>query len=149
MAVELILLEDVEGVGQIGDLIRVAEGHARNYLLPKNLAVQATPGNMRRLEARKRQIEKEHAERLGVAQGLAEKIRTTSVTVTAKAAENDELYGSVGVSQIVAALVEVGIEIERNALMLPEPIHKLGIYEVEIKLHTEVLTTLKVWVVRD
>jgi len=148
MAVELILLEDVENVGRLGDRVRVAEGFARNYLLPRKLAAAATPGTLRRLEARKLQLQKEHEERIAVAKAMAEKIAKLSVSLTVEAGENDKLYGSVAAPQIAEALAAQGVDVERQAILLEEPIRELGVYTVDIKLHDEVQTALKVWVVR-
>ncbi|MBT3378928.1 MAG: 50S ribosomal protein L9 [Lentisphaerae bacterium] len=148
MAVELILLEDVDGLGNLGDQVRVAEGHARNYLLPKHKACVVTPANLRRLEARKIQLQQEHEERITVAQAVAEKIGRLSITVPVEAAENDKLYGSVGPVQVVEALAAEGIQLDREEVLLEEPIRELGVYTVDIHLHTEVQAALKVWVVR-
>ena len=148
MAVELILLEDVKELGSLGDQVRVAEGYARNFLLPKNLAALATALNLRRLEAKKLRMQEEYQQRVAVAKTLAEKIAKVSATIAMEAGEADKLYGSVGTSQIAEALANEGIELDRHSVMLAEPIHELGVYTVDIHLHTEVKTTLKVWVVR-
>jgi len=148
MAVELILLEDVENVGRIGDRVRVADGFARNFLLPRKLAAAVTPGVLRRLEARKLQLQKEHEERIAVAKAMAEKIAKLSVSLAVEAGENDKLFGSVAAPQIAEALAAQGIEVERQTILLPEPIRELGVYTVDIKLHDEVRAALKVWVVR-
>lgn len=148
MAVELILLEDVENVGRLGDRVRVVEGFARNYLLPRKLAAAASPGTLRRLEARKLLLQKEHEERVAVAQAMAEKIAKVSVSLSVEAGENDKLYGSVAAAQIAEALAAQGVDVERQAIMLEEPIKELGVYTVEIKLHEQVQASLKVWVVR-
>jgi len=148
MAVELVLLEDVEGLGQVGDRVRVAEGYARNYLIPKKKAARITPDILQQLEARARRLQKEHEERLAVARMMAEKIAGRSITIQVQAAEDDKLYGSVGPTQIVEALAQEGIEIDRHAVLLEEPIKELGVYSVPLQLHPEVQVSLKVWVVR-
>jgi large subunit ribosomal protein L9 len=148
MAVELILLDDVKDLGSIGDQVKVSDGYARNYLLPRKLAAKVTAGNMRRLEAKKLAMQKEHEERVAVAQALADKIASTSVTITAEAGEEDKLYGSITTTQIAEALTEQGVEIDRHAVLLAEPIRQLGVYDVDIHLHTEVQAKVKVWVVR-
>ena len=148
MPVDLILLEDVEGLGALGDQIRVAKGYARNYLVPSRKAAPVTPASLRRLEAKKLQLQKEHEERLGVAQTMAEKMSKISITIPVQASETDKLYGSVAASQIVEALAEENVEIEQRAVMLAEPIRELGVYSVDIHLHAEVQASLKVWVVR-
>lgn len=148
MAVELILLQDVKDLGSLGERVRVADGYARNYLLPKKLGAPLTKANLRILEARKLQMQKEYEERVAVAQAMAEKIAKMSVTLTVEAGENDKLYGSVTGVQLAQALEEQGITIDRHAFQLEEPIRELGVYTVDIKLHEEVQTSLKVWVVR-
>ena len=148
MAVELILLEDVEGLGTIGDDVRVAEGYARNYLLPRHLAAPMTPANVKRLEAKKLKLQQEYEERVAVARTLADRIAKLSVTIPVEAADNDKLYGSVNAAQLAAALTEEGITVDRNAFQLEEPIRELGVYTVDVALHEEVQTALKVWVVR-
>jgi len=148
MAVELILLEDVENLGQMGDQVKVADGYARNYLVPKSKAAPLTKQNLRRLEARKLQMQKEHEERVAVARAMADKLGTLSITIPVQAAENDKLYGSVTGVQIAEAVAEQGINIDRNAILLAEPLRELGVYTVDVHLHTQVQTSLKVWIVR-
>ena len=148
MAVELILIEDVKDLGRLGDRVRVAEGFARNYLLPRKLAAAASPGILRRLESRKLQMQKEHEERLAVAQAMAEKIAKLSVSLAVEAGENDKLYGSVSSVQIAEALAAQGVEVDRPAILLDEPIKELGVYTVNVRLHDDVQAALKVWVVR-
>ena len=148
MAVELILIEDVENLGRLGDRVRVAEGFARNYLLPRKLAAAVSPGTLRRLESRKLQLQKEHEERLAVAQAMADKIAKVSVSIAVEAGENDKLYGSVSAVQIAEALAAQGVELDRPAILLEEPIKELGVYTVNVRLHDDVQAALKVWVVR-
>ncbi|MDT8390298.1 MAG: 50S ribosomal protein L9 [Lentisphaeria bacterium] len=149
MATELILLEDVANLGQIGDRVRVADGYARNFLIPKNKGVPVSKSALRILEARKAVIQKDHEERLAVAQSMAEKINKDSVTLAVEANEEEKLYGSISAPQIVEALKAKGIEVERHAVLMEEPIHQLGVYNLDIKLHKDVTATLKVWVVRS
>lgn len=148
MPVELILLEDVKDLGRIGDKVKVADGYARNYLMPRKLAAKVHPGTLRVLEARKLALQAEHEERIAVARAMAGKIASTSVTITAEAGEEDKLYGSVTTTQIAEALAAQGVEIDRHAVVLAEPIRQLGVYEVVIGLHSEVQAKVKVWVVR-
>lgn len=148
MATELILLEDVKDLGQMGDKVSVSEGYARNYLVPRELATYVTPAALRKLEARKQQLQKEHEERLGVAQNMAEKISQTSITLPVQATEEDKLYGSIGPAQIAETLAENNIEVEPECILMDEPIRELGVYNIDIHLHPEVNTTLKVWIVK-
>lgn len=148
MSVELILLEDVADLGVIGDRVKVANGYARNYLLPRKLGVPLSTANVRLLEAKKLRMQKEHEERIAVARALAEKIERSSVTLTVEANEENKLFGSVGPGQIADALRDEGIEIDRNTIQLEEPIRELGVFTVAIRLHSDVSTSVKVWVVR-
>ena len=148
MAVELVLLEDVKDLGSLGQRVRVADGYARNYLLPRKLGAPLSKANMRILEARKLQMQQEYEERVTVAQAMADKIGKMSVTLTVEAGENDKLYGSVTSVQLVQALAEQGIEVDRQTIELEEAIRELGVYTVEVKLHEKVQASLKVWVVR-
>jgi len=148
MPVELVLLEDVKELGQMGDRVRVATGYARNYLLPKKFAAPLTPVVLQQLEARKLKLQKEYEERVVVARAMADKISQRSITIPVQADEEDKLYGSVGPQQVVQALAEEGIEVERHAVQLEEPIRELGVYSVDLHLHADIETTVKVWVVR-
>ena len=148
MAVELILIEDVEDLGKAGDKVSVAPGYARNYLLPKKLAEKVTPGALRKIEARREQIEKERAETLAAAQALAAKIAEAEVTIPMQAGEDEHLFGSVNQQVIADALAGLDIDVKAKNIKLAEPIKELGAYKVDIKLHSDVDATLKVWVVR-
>lgn len=148
MSVELILLEDVDGLGKIGDRIKAADGYARNYLLPRQLAASVTPGILRSLEAKKLRLQKDHEERVGVAKAMADRISQISLTIPVQAGEDDKLYGSIGPQQVSEALAAQGLTIDKNDILMPEHIRALGNYAVDIKLHTEVQASLKVWVSR-
>ena len=148
MAVQLLLLEDVADLGKIGDQVHVAPGYARNYLLPRKLATPVTKGALKAIEKRKLQLQKEHEERVAVAQAMADKIAQLTLTIPVAAGENDKLYGSVSAAQIADALNAQGIEVERNVVALEEPIRELGSFDVDIKLHAEVSTKVKVMVTR-
>ncbi len=148
MAAELILLEDVKNLGQIGDRVRVADGYARNYLIPKKKGVPLSKAAERMLESRKLAIQQEHEERLAVARSMAEKIDKDSITLAVEANDEERLYGSITAGHIAEALKEKGLEIDRHSVVMEEPIHQLGVYNLAIKLHAEVNATLKVWVVR-
>lgn len=147
MAIELILLKDVADLGKVGDIVKVAPGYARNYLMPRALAEKVNPGVLRRVEAIKLRLQKEHEERVAVAQAMADKIASVALTIAVAAGENGKLYGSVNSQMIADALKEQGIEIEKNVVELAEPIHEVGDFEVELKLHAEVKAAVKVTVV--
>ncbi len=148
MDIELILLEDVESVGKIGEKIRVKAGFARNFLLPQNLATRATPGVLRQLEAKKTRLQKEREDLLAAARKLAEDIEKASITIPVQAGEDDRLFGSVGAHQVADALEEAKIVVDRRKIVLAEPIKQLGVHTVPIQLHPEVTAALKVWVVK-
>ena len=148
MAVQLLLLEDVADLGKIGDQVHVAPGYARNYLLPKKLAVPVTKAALKRIEARKLQLQKEHEERVAVAQAMADKMAKTTLVIKVAAGENDKLYGSVGPQQIVEAAAEQGLELDKNAIVMEDAIRELGSKDITVKLHAEVSGILKVKVVR-
>lgn len=148
MSVELILLEDVDGLGKIGDKVKAADGYARNYLLPRKLAGKVTPGIMRSLEAKKLRLQADHQERVNVARTLADKISQLTVSIPAQASEDDKLYGSIGPVQIAEALAAQGITLDKADITLAEHFKTLGNYSVEVKLHAEVQAVLKVGIVR-
>lgn len=148
MALELILLEDVEDLGNAGDKINVAPGFARNYLIPKGLAEKVTPGALRQIEARKERIEAHRQEELEKAEALAVKIAETEITISMQAGEDEKLFGSVNSNMIAEVLEAEGITVESRRIKLADPIKELGVFNVEMKLHSDVVATAKVWVVR-
>jgi len=148
MAVELILMENVDKLGKIGELVRVADGYARNFLLPRKLAAKATPGTLRQLEAKKVQMQVEYEHQITAARELAEAINKASVTLPVQASDDEKLFGSITGKQIGDALAEMNIHVDRRKVALAEPIRQLGMYSVDVHLHPEVNATLKVWVVR-
>ena len=149
MATELILMNNVDCLGSVGDVVKVADGYARNYLLPQGHAVLASKAVARQLEARKAQVAAELASEIAAAQEIATKLAETSVTIPMQVSEDEEkLFGSVTNIEIARLLDEEGFDIERRIIELAEPIKSLGVHEVSIKLHKEVTATLKVWVVK-
>ena len=148
MSMEIILLEDVANLGKIGDKVRVADGYARNYLLPRKLGQTASIGLLRQVEAKKLLLQKQHEERAEVARSMAAKISEISLEIPVAVGENDKLYGSVNSQMIVDALQVQGIEVDKNTLQLEDGIRTLGETVVEIKLHAEVKASLKVKVVK-
>lgn len=148
MPIELILMDNVENLGKIGDAVRVADGYARNYLVPKGLARQATPGALRQLEAKKVTLRIEYEKEVTGAQSLAEAIAKQSVSIPVQASDDEKPFGSVTTQHIADALKDIEIEMDPNNVLLEEPIKMLGVYPIELQLHSEVVATLKVWVVR-
>ena len=149
MAKELILLDDVKDLGKIGDIVKVADGYARNYLIPQKLAQLVTKGALRQVEARKLKLQKEHEERVAIAKAVAEKLAALSVVIPMKVGENDQLFGSVSAQMIADAVKAQGIEIEKNEVVLEENLRTLGDYTVNVKLNAEVTGTVKVQVTKQ
>ena len=149
MTKELILMADREGVGLEGEIVKVSEGYARNYLLPRKLAVPVTKAALKQLEKNKMERDARHIKELEAAQSIASAIEKISCTITAKVGENDKLFGAVTTTNIIAALKQQGNELDKRKIMLAEPIRELGVFQIKIKLHPQVEVMLKVWVVGE
>jgi len=146
---EVILREHVDNLGRRGDLVKVADGYARNYLLPRKLALLATDGNKKVIEREKVKFDVQEAEEQKVAQALADRLATVEIEIARKVGETDALFGSVTNADIAEALAAKGFDIDRRKIQLYEPIKKIGEVEVPIKLHRDVVVTLKVKVVAE
>lgn len=146
---QIILQEDVEKLGNRGELVTVAEGYARNFLLPRKMALEATAGNMKRLEKMRAAFAKKEAVEKGDAQKLAELLAGVSLEVTRKSGENDQLFGSVTGADISEALAAKGFTIDKRKITLAEPIKTIGEFDVPIKLHREIAATVKLAVKKD
>lgn len=146
---KVILQEDVPDLGKAGDLVKVKAGYGRNYLIPKGMAVLATPRNIKSIEHQRRLFTDQQSKLRKRADELAEQINILSVTFARKAGEDDKLYGSVTSQNIAEFFSTSGVPVERKQIVLEEPIKSLGAYDVPIKLHTEVVAELKVWVVKE
>jgi len=144
----VILLDNVENLGSIGDLVKVKPGFGRNFLIPQGKAALATPENIKQMETRRAELEKAAAEELAAARTRFESINGTEVVITANAGSEDKLFGSIGPVDIVEALERIQIEVERSEVRMPEgPIHELGEYQVGVHLHPEVNAEILVRVV--
>jgi large subunit ribosomal protein L9 len=146
---ELILKVKVEGLGDRGDVVRVKDGYARNFLLPKNLAVPATAVSRKILDEENRIREIRDTKLKRSVEAVAEKMKDLSCTIVVQAGEEDKLYGSVGTHDIAESIMKQGFEITHKQVLLEEPIKKLGVYTVPIRLHREVEVPIKVWVVKE
>jgi len=146
---QIILQEDVEKLGTRGQVVEVKEGYARNFLLPRKLALEASPGNMKRLEKMRAAFAKKSAVEIADAQKLAELVAGVSLELTRKAGENDQMFGSVTSADISEALAAKGFTIDKRKITLAEPIKVLGDYEVPLKLHREVTATVKLAVKKE
>jgi len=144
----VILRTDIEKLGKLGDVVDVKPGYARNYLLPKKLAMLATPSNLKVFEHEKKKLEEKlNAERFK-AKELAEKLESEKIEIQVRVGEGDKLYGSVTSSNIVDELAKRGYEIDRKKVELDKPIRSLGEYQIPVKLYPGVVATLNVSVVR-
>lgn len=145
---KVILRQDYEKLGKAGDIVQVKDGFARNFLIPREIAYEATPGNIRRFEEEKKRMMLQFEREKKKAEQLAKELEKTSCTISMAVGEEDRLFGSVTSQDIADALKEKGIEIDRRKIVLEEPIKSLGIYSVPIRLHPEVTASVKVWVVK-
>jgi large subunit ribosomal protein L9 len=146
---EVILREEIEKLGRRGDVVKVASGYARNYLLPKRLAVAATDSNKKIVEQEKQAYLRRESKEIGDASDLAKMMGSVEVTIAQKAGDNDQLFGSVTAQDITAALERAGYTIDRRKVNLEEPIKSLGDYKVTVKLHREVSVELPVHVIKE
>lgn len=146
---EIILREDIEKLGSRGQVVNVAPGYARNFLLPKRLAVPANAGNKKIVEQERQSHLRREAKESSDASDLAKLMSTVSITIAQKAGENDQLFGSVTAQDIAAALEKQGYNIERRKIQLSEPIKQLGEHRVPVRLHKDVTIEVPVHVVRE
>jgi large subunit ribosomal protein L9 len=146
---KVILRKEHEKLGQIGALVDVKDGYARNFLIPRGLAYAATEGSVRALEEEKKQAEQRVAKELKGSEKLASELEKVSITLQMKVGEEEKLFGSVTSQMVADALKEKGFALDKRIIDLEEPIKALGIYNVPIKLHPSVTAKVKVWVVRE
>jgi len=144
---EVILREDVKSLGKAGALVRVKPGYARNYLLPRGLAYEATEGNKKRLEAESKSRVTRAAHDRSEAQGMADKLSAVSITISAKAGEGDRLFGSITTQDIADELAKAGHPVDRRKIELEHPIKQLGEHAVPVRLHSDVHATVRVTIV--
>lgn len=145
---EIILLEKVRNLGNLGDKVHVKSGYGRNFLIPQNKAVFATPKNVELFEQRRSELEKKALQALGTAEQRAAKLNDTTLVISAMASDEGKLYGSVGVNEIKDALVAKSIEISKREIVMPEgPLHSVGNFVVEIHVHSDVIANLQVEIV--
>ena len=146
---EVILREHVDNLGKRGEIVKVADGYARNYLLPRKLALPATDGNRKHVERERKIMESREAEEKGQADAMAARLAAIDITIARRVGETDQLYGSVTSADIVEVLKAKGVDLDRRKLQLHEPIKKIGAYDVPVKLHRDVIVKLKVRVVAE
>jgi large subunit ribosomal protein L9 len=145
----VILRENVENLGQTGDVVKVSDGYARNFLLPRNLVVFADEENVAAIEHHKRSLEKKRQAQRAAAEGVAEKLAQFSCTIARKVGENEKIFGSVTSADVSEALKKGGYEVSRRQISIDRPIKNLGVHTATVKLGPEVETSLKVWVVKE
>ena len=147
---QVILLEQIAKLGELGQQVNVKPGYGRNYLIPNGKAVPATPENVEKFEARRAELEQAQTDSLAVAQGRAEKLNELEVTLHRKVVSEDKLYGSVGVNDIAAAVAEAGLDITKREISLPDgPFRSLGEYEIELHLHPDVSARIKLFIAAE
>lgn len=143
------MTQDLDKFGKSGCVIKVKDGFARNFLFPRNLAIPATPENLKRVEQERKRIEALRQREKEHAVNLASRLSGISITIPAQVHDEDKLYGSISACEIAGALKEEGVsEVDRDSVILDEPIKSTGVYDVKIKLHPEVAAKIKVWVVK-
>ena len=146
---KLILLEEVRNLGKTGEQVQVADGYGRNYLIPRKLALAATPENLRVFENEQKARVKKRTHERQEAVALGEKVAALSLTISRQAGEDDKLFGAVTNANIAEALEKEGYKIDKRKIDLVEPIKALGIFEVPVQVHAEVTVNVKVWVVKQ
>ena len=146
---QVILRDRLENLGNAGDVVDVKPGYARNYLIPKGLAYEASPANVRRMEAERAAQGRKEAETLGEARTQAAALEGVSLTFNARAGQEGKLFGSITNGDIADKLAEQGITIDRRQIELDEPIKSLGVHSVPVRLHSQVRPEIKVWVIAE
>jgi large subunit ribosomal protein L9 len=146
---QVILRDRIENLGDAGDVVDVKPGYGRNYLIPKGLAYEASPANVRRMEAERAAQGRKEAETLGEARQQASAIEGVSLTFNARAGQEGKLFGSITSGDIADKLAEQGIQIDRRQIELDEPIKSLGVHSVPVRLHSQVRPEIKVWVIAE
>jgi large subunit ribosomal protein L9 len=145
----IVLRDDVDNLGHRGEVLDVAAGYARNFLLPKGKALPATEGNMKRVEQERRKHAVHLAKEKEDAAAMGRRLAGLSCTIVRKVGENDQLYGSVTASDIAEYLEKEGVVLDKRRILIEEPIRALGIYTIPVKLHAEVTGEIRVWVVKE
>ena len=146
---QIVLREDIDKLGRRGDVVDVAVGYARNFLLPKRKALVLTDGNLKTIERERRRYALHLAKEKEDCMAIAQRLSAISCTIVRKVGENELLYGSVTAADITDHIVKEGIEIDKRRIQIDEPIKSLGIYTVPVRLHPEVTAEVKVWVVKE
>jgi large subunit ribosomal protein L9 len=144
---KVILTEEIRGLGTRGDVVTVKDGYARNYLLPKNLAREASTGNLKQIEHERRKWSLLAQQEKDVAQKAADKVKGVKITIEKRVGEHGHLFGSVTANEIADALMEKGIDVDKRRIELEQPIKNLGVHDVDVRLHRDVTAQIKVEVI--
>ena len=144
---KVILTEEIRGLGTRGDVVTVKDGYARNYLLPKNLAREASTGNLKQIEHERRKWSLLAQQEKDAAQKAADKVKGVKITIEKRVGEHGHLFGSVTANEIADALMEKGIEVDKRRIELEQPIKNLGVHDVDVRLHRDVIAQIKVEVI--
>ncbi len=148
MAIEVVLLDNIDTLGVCGDKVRVSEGYARNFLFPRKLAVCATKAVEKQISKRQEKVAAEYAAKVAAAQEVGRRVSETTLTIPMQAGDDEKLFGAVTSTDVHRLLTAEGIAVDRRAIHFIDPIRKLGVHEVSVKIHKEVSANLKVWVVK-
>ncbi|MFQ5823606.1 MAG: 50S ribosomal protein L9 [bacterium] len=146
---KIILRKEFKPLGNIGDIVEVKDGYARNYLIPSQIALQATPQNLKLFEEEEKRVQIKESKDKRTAEQLAKQLEEISLTATVAVGEEDKVFGAVTSQNVAELLKAKGFNIDRRKIQLDEPLKALGIYEVPIKLHSEIEAKIKVWVVKE
>jgi large subunit ribosomal protein L9 len=146
---EVILRQSIENLGNPGDVVNVKSGYARNYLLPRGLAYEATSGNLKRIAAERQRLEAAESTRRDSAKDLAKRIEEVSLTFSARVGEEGKLFGSITATDIAHQLEAQGVQVEKRQIDLHEPIKTLGVFQVPVRLHADVRPEIRVWVIKQ
>ena len=146
---QVIIKKKIEKLGDVGDIITVKDGYARNYLLPRGLVVKATPGNIKEVELIKSQIQKKNEKKINDQKELAKKLSNLKINIPVKVGEDNQIFGSVNSTNIIEFLIEKGFEVNKKSIKLDEPIKSLGIHNVILKLDEGIESNIKVYVIKE
>ena len=146
---EVILRQSIENLGNPGDVVNVKAGYARNYLLPRGLAYEASAGNLKRIAAERQRLETAENTRRDAAKDLAKRIEEVSVTFSARVGDEGKLFGSITATDIAHQLEAQGVQIEKRQIDLHDPIKTLGVFRVPVRLHADVRPEIRVWVIKQ
>ncbi len=146
---QVIIKKKIEKLGDVGDIITVKDGYARNYLLPRGLVVKATPGNIKEVELIKSQIQKKNEKKINDQKELAKKLSNLKINIPVKVGEDNQIFGSVTSTNVIEFLIEKGFEVNKKSIKLDEPIKSLGIHNVILKLDEGIESNIKVYVIKE